>query len=189
MSSELTEQIAQNRLELVFAIDNHIVTDDMPAGKELKRLHEDGWIELVLTDVTRTEWLSAKPERQQILLELGIQYAEYYGPLVLGHSRLGSAVLGSPQDRERLAIVFRILFPGAIFESARKQHVRDAMNVATAIRYGVIGFVTRERALLDKQDAIKAAFNDFAILSPEQALAFANRMIERWRTREARRPQ
>jgi hypothetical protein len=91
-------------------------------------------------------------------------------------------VRGSPEDEERLRHVFGILFPGPIFEKARRQHMRDAMNVATAIRYAVSGFVTRERRLLNKRDAIRAAFNDFPILTPEQAVNVASRGVTRWRT-------
>jgi hypothetical protein len=178
----------ENRTGLVFAIDNNIVNGETPAELDLKRLHTDGWIQLVLTDVTRTEWLADNPQHRQRLEELAIGYGEYWGPLTLGHSRPGSAVLGSSEDQERLEAVFAALFPRADFRTARKQHVRDAMNVATAIRYGVNGFITRDgsgkkRGVLDGADAIKAAFNDFSILSPERALAFVERTIQGWSVR------
>jgi hypothetical protein len=178
----------QNRTGLIFAIDNHIVDGETPAELALKRLNKDGWIELVLTDVTRTEWLAAKPERRQQLEELAIGYVEYWGPMVLGQSRLGGSVLGSSEDQERLEAVFSALFPDADFRTGRTQHVRDAMNVATDIRYGLNGFITRDgigekRGVLDRADAIKASFNDFSVLSPEQAVALAERMIQRWSVR------
>jgi hypothetical protein len=188
MSAESNDERREDRTGLVFAIDNHIVDGETSAELELKRLNKDGWIELVLTDVTRTEWLAAKPERRQELEELAIGYVEYWGPMVVGQPRLGGTVLGSSEDQERLEAVFSALFPDADFRTGRTQHVRDAMNVATAIRYGLNGFITRDgigekRGVLDRADAIKAAFNDFSIYSPEQAVAVAERMIQRWSVR------
>ena len=58
------------------------------------------------------------------------------------------------------------------------------MNVATAIRYGLNGFVTRDGALLRRRDAIADAFNAFTILSPEHAMSLADRMAVRWRARQ-----
>jgi hypothetical protein len=174
------DQRWSNRTGLRFIIDGHVVTDSTAEALVLKQLHIDGWIDLELTDVTRTEWLTAQPEKLQELEDLGLNYIEYYGPQVLGHSRLGSSVLGSPEDEERLKRVFSILFPGTDFETARKQHIRDAMNVATAIRYAVNGFVTCERRLLNKREIIRATFNDFAILSPGRAAEIAKRMVARY---------
>jgi hypothetical protein len=62
------------------------------------------------------------------------------------------------------------------------------MNVATAIRYGVNGFVARDGqgkngTLLKRADAIKAAFNDFPILSPKQAVKIAEYAVVRWNAR------
>jgi hypothetical protein len=186
MAVEQHDQRWENRSGLVFAIDNHIVDGDTSAELDLKRFHTDGWIELVLTDVTRTEWLTAKPERKPILEDLAISYAEYWGPAVVERSRLGSAVVGSPEDQERLERVFGILFPGTVMETSRQQHTYDAMNVATAIRYGVNGFVTNEKRLQNKRHAIEAAFDGFSIFSPQRAVAISNRIVAGWRAIEAR---
>ncbi len=178
----------QNRTELTFAVDNHIVDSHIPEAVELRGLDEQGWIDLVLTDVTKTEWADADPDQRATLLDQAVDYGEALGPMVLGHSRLGSSVLGSAADAHRLRCVFDILFPGADMATARKQNVRDAMNVATAIRYGFNCFVTNDRHLLKKRDAIKAAFNDFLVASPEAALTFARRMIERYEARNTPLP-
>jgi hypothetical protein len=192
MSTDDTNQDShgQNRTGLIFAIDNHIVNGATPAEVELRRLHTKGWIELVVTDVTRTEWLTANPERRQELEELAITYVEYWGPVTLGQSRLGASVLGGPGDQERLERVFSVLFPGHELKVGRTQDIRDAMNVATAIRYGTDGFITRDgigkdRGVLDGAEMIRAAFDGFSILSPEQAVAFAERMIRRWQARHS----
>lgn len=178
----------ENRTGLTFAIDSHIVDGRTPAEVELRRLHTDGWIELVLTDVTRTEWLAADPERRQQLENLAINHVEHWGPMTIGHSRLKASVIGSPEDQERLERVLALLFPAADRRTGRRPHVRDAMNVSLAIREGLNGFITRDgagkkRRVLDGADAIKTAFDDFSILSPEQALAFVERMMQRWQAR------
>jgi hypothetical protein len=178
------DQLWENRTGLVFAIDNHIVDGDTPAELDLKRLHMDGWIGLVLTDVTGTEWLTAKPEDKATLEELAIGYVEYWGPLTLGRSRLDRSKVGSSEDQERLERVFSILFPGTTMEASREQHTYDAMNVATAIRYGVNGFVTNEKRLQNKRHAIEAAFDGFSIFSPQRAVAASNRMVAGWRAIE-----
>ena len=175
----------QNRTELTFVVDNHIVDSEITEAVELRRLDEQGWTDLILTDVTKTEWHDADPDLQAALLDRAVDYGEILGPMVLGHSRWGSSVWGSAADEDRLQRVFSILFPGADMATARKQHIRDAMNVATAIRYGSNCFVTNDGRLLNKRDAIKAAFNGFLVASPEAALAFAQRMIKRYEARAA----
>jgi hypothetical protein len=182
MSAESTCERWENRTGLIFAIDNHIVDGKTPAELKLKRLNKDGWIQLVLTDVTRTEWKTAQPRTRQRLEELAIDYVEYWGPLTLDQSRLGSAKLGSCEDQERLERVFGVLFPGHELKTGNTQDVRDAMHVALAIRYSINGFITRDgigkdKGILDRAEAIKATFDNFSIMTPERALALADRMI------------
>jgi hypothetical protein len=193
MNIETTDDEArwENRLGLTFAIDTNIVSKDKPEELELKRLHTDGWIELVMSDVTRTEWWDrASPEQRRRLEALAVNYLEYRGALTLDHSRLDNSILGTEEDQERLEGVFAALWPNKRLKQARKQDARDAMNVALAIRYGVNGFITRDGegrkgTLLKRADAIKGAFDDFSILSPEQALAFVERMMRRWQARQS----
>jgi hypothetical protein len=90
--------------------------------------------------------------------------------LVIGHSRLGSTAIGSEEDAARFKRVFSILFPAVEQANAKTNHVKDVMHVSTAIRYGAYGFVTREKRLLSKRAAVQAAFNDFRMWTPEQAL-------------------
>jgi hypothetical protein len=87
-----------------------------------------------------TEIAAAPDDKVHSLTEASAEYPEAVGPMVLGHSRLGFAVLGSEEDADRLDDVFAILFPNVNRIAARKNHIRDAMHVATAIRYGGFGF-------------------------------------------------
>jgi hypothetical protein len=86
--------------------------------------------------------------------------------------------------------VYRTLFPGSdrhdTSTNRARRKLRDAMHVATAIRYGATVFVTSDvRDLVSKSEAIAAAFGGFRIMTPDAALAFALRVKERHEYREA----
>ena len=60
------------------------------------------------------------------------------------------------------------------------------MHVATAIRYGANGFITRDIADLgSKEIEVAEAFNGFRIMTPERALGFVHRMFDRYKARVA----
>lgn len=140
---------------LTLYIDVHILDSPGEDVCLLKRARDEGWIRLQRTDVMDTE-LSGKadPVERAQLLDRSSQYAESIGPAIVGHSRIGHCVVGGDEDDERLADVFRILFPNVEPGSARKQHSRDAMHISTAIRYAGSGYVTNERKLLNKSEKI-----------------------------------
>lgn len=166
-----------NRTALTLFIDSNIVDAGDDEVSYLKRLREEGWISLQRTDTMDTEFGKATGETWTRLTEASSKYPEVLGPVVLDHSRLDFAVLGDEEDQLRLDRVFSILFPGAQREEARDNHIHDAMHVATAIRYGGYGFVTREKRLLNKYEAISSAFAGFRMWRPEQAIAEAMRRI------------
>lgn len=166
-----------------FVIDSHVVDDASPEVVALRQYHRDGWINLTKTDVPDTEFLGAPPQKRDRLLQLSGEYVEHLGPLVLGHSRLDHAVAGSWKDEAHLRDVFDLLFPGRTWEAARRQDIRDAMNVATSIRYGADGFITNDKALLKAGERIRIAFNGFTISPPTQALAFVERLLVRHKAR------
>lgn len=151
-------------------IDTHIIDAADEASACLRRLREEGWINLQRTDTMDTELADAPAEKWADLTEASAEYPEALGPMVWGHSRWGSAVWGSDEDRVRIDDVFAVLFPNADRTTARRNHIRDAMHVSTAIRYGGLGFVTRERRLLNKAQQMAERFGGFRMWSPEQAL-------------------
>lgn len=169
----------QNRLSLRFVIDTHILDDGARETDELWRLHRAGWFNLTRTDVLDTELLAAPEERRSDLLARSGELTEHFGPLVLDHSRLDHAVLGGRTDEELLHRVFALLYPGAVWGAARPQHTRDAMHVAWAIRYGADGFITRDRRLLNKREAVARAFDGFLILEPAETVDRINRRKRR----------
>jgi hypothetical protein len=186
LSSELTTPMdittllnPTSALAMRFIIDTHLIDDSSREMAELRELRRGGWIELFVSDVPATELRDAPIGRRDKLLEYAGDYSEYLGPLVVGHSRLDHSVLASKHDEERLHQVFSCLFPGRDWFSARRQDVRDAMNVATAIRNGMTGFITRDKQLLKAGPRIRQEFNDFPILDPSGALAFALRLRRR----------
>ncbi len=167
------------RLGIRFIIDTHLIDDPSREMAELRELRRGGWIQLFVSDIPATELSDAPIGRRDKLLEYAGDYSEYLGPLVVGHSRLDHSVLGSEDDEKRLHQVFSCLFPGGDWFSARRQDVRDAMNVATAIRYVMTGFLTKDKRLLRAGHRIRQAFNGFPILDPSDALAFVGRLQRR----------
>ena len=115
-------------------------------------------------------------------------FVELHGPACFDHSTFDHAVYAADDDDSRHQRVYRILFP----ESDRRDNLtgrgrrkfRDAMHVATAIRYGCNGFITLDgHDLVRKSGEIAAAFNGFQIMLPERALAFVRRQRERYDVR------
>jgi hypothetical protein len=178
------------RLGLRFYFDTNFVDDQTPAAMELRSLHDAGWIGLQRTDTVDTELAGDEDEeRRTALLATSAEYVESFGPGIVGHSRTNHAVTASVDDRVRLNAVYAILFPGSDRRDSStgraRGKLRDAMHVATAIRYGADGFITRDRRdLLRKADQIAAAFDSFRIVPPEVALAFVRRMKQRWDVRQ-----
>ena len=124
-----------------------------------------------------TELAGASDEKRAELLRASAALVESMGPIVLDHSRLDHGVLGNEDDADRLSLVFKALFPGTDREMARRQHHRDAMHIATAIRYGAHAFVTNETRLLKKSERIRARFNDFMVIGPTEACRIAERKV------------
>jgi hypothetical protein len=174
----------RNIVALKLFVDTHFIDSQLTEVAQLCRLWDAGWIALARTDVTDTELARCRdPAKRQLLEALSAEYAESLGALVWDQSRWDASVWGSKGDEDRLQKVFEILFPGVPDRAAAKgNHVRDAMHVATAVRYGGYAFVTTERRLLNKDAAIRASFDGFRVWHPKDALAEA---MERVRSRRA----
>jgi len=173
-----------NVVSLTLYVDNHFIDSTLSAAVELRRLWDDGWIVLLRTDAVGTELATCQgPEKRQMLEDLSAAYPESLGPFATDQSRFDASVVGSDDDEARLDKVFRILFPGVPGRStANPNHVKDAMHVATAKRYGGDAFVTTEKRLLNKDAAIREAFNGFRIWHPDDALVEAMTRVRRRRS-------
>jgi predicted nucleic acid-binding protein len=174
-----------SRLGLTFHVDTNFVGDESPAAAELRALDADKWIKLQRADALETELLRDEDEeRRERLRDEASKYPQVAGPFILNESLLDFGLLASDEDEVRFGDVFDVLFPGTdrCSETSRtaSNKRRDAMHISTAIRYGISVFITRDDALLAKAPAIAAKYNGFSIMDPEPALAFANRMRERF---------
>jgi hypothetical protein len=176
-------------LGLLFYVDTNFAGDAAPAAVELRELASEGWITIHRTDTLDTELLRDEdPVRRSALLAESSRYPESLGPFVWDQSRLDSSVIACDEDAERLDSVFRLLFPGTDrygTSANAKRKLRDAMHVATTIRYGGTYFVTRDADdILKKREQLMAAYN-LQPMTPESALAFVHRVKARQAYREA----
>ncbi len=172
------------RLEIQYAVDTNFIGDPSPAALRLRELRDGGWIRLVRADVLGTE-LGAAPARLRGQLEAeAARFVELLGPAVVGHSRVDASVVGSAADEQRLAEVLEALFPGSSLPPTSRtaeHNLRDAMHVATAIRYGLNGFLTRDRRVSDGAERIRERFDGFTVGSPESVLPYVERRLYGWR--------
>lgn len=178
--------MASTFLGIRWAVDtNFFPTSRSAARAELWELRRAGYVKLERTDVLGTEILQASLDRRARLEGEVVQLGEYLGPFILGHSRVGSCVLGSAADASLLQEVLAVLYPRMSAATAAERDLRDAMHVAWAIRYGLDGLITEDRKLLRQNAKIRERFG-FSILSPEQALVVAKRLKKRVEIRSGR---
>ncbi len=167
------------RTGLRFIIDTHIIDDTSEAVHRLHELAKQREIQISRSDRMMVEVREAPEEKRGDLASLAAVYDEYLGPAVLGHSLLEHSVIASEQDVGTIRRVFQVLFPQQDSANRRKQNLRDALHIQTAIRYARDAFVTRDRALLKADSRMRDAFNGFMILSPEDAVALVEERIRR----------
>jgi hypothetical protein len=181
-----------NRLGLRFFVDSNFIGDKATACDELRRLCNDGMIELVRTDVVDTELSDTKdPEKRARLLKESATYPELLGAFMVGDSRPSHWVIGNDDDKALFASAFKILFPRSdpadrTTGRARRKR-RDAMQIAGAIRYGAVsngGLITRDGDMLRRREALRDAFPSFWVFLPEEALTAALRLSTRYQARQ-----
>jgi hypothetical protein len=149
---------------------------DAAAAADLRRLHQLDWVWLSVTDTAHMEAMQ-NPETYARLLPQFVPYDIAHGVLTLDHSVLGMAVLGGEADDVHARAVYAAMWPASNYEAdgqmvtrTGKNRFRDAMHVATAIRYRGTGFVTQDRGILRAADRIGEAFEGFAVLSISDAI-------------------
>jgi hypothetical protein len=163
---------------------------EQPAIAELLRLRREGRVEIAKTDTVdteRTDGVSDATATDRILETAGI--IEVHGPAVVGHSRWDHAVIAGDEDGDRIDGIFAALFPNGDrhgMDRTSMHNLRDAMHIATAVRYGYNVFVTTETRLLKKADAIQRQWG-IETLRPSDAVRWVEHRIERERIRSERR--
>jgi hypothetical protein len=82
------------------------------------------------------------------------------------------SIIGGVADEQRLRNVFAALWPTNDYEADGQKKTRegrtrfrDAMHVATAIRYSGTGFITEDSGILRAAARIASEFNGFIVLS------------------------
>lgn len=174
-----------------------LAEDRDPYVSRLFRFKDEGFVDLHKCDVVdteRTEGVSDELATARILETAGT--IEVLGPAVSNHGRLFHSVYASEDDERRLDRVFGLLFPnrGRDGSSVTEVHsLRDAMQVATAIRYGYEAFVTSDPEVLRGATRIHEQRDwHLRILRPADAVRWVEqaqaRTLERERRRQAPRP-
>ena len=182
---------SRNLTGLSWIVDVHVL--DHPDAADLRRMGVLGWVHLQTADTTMTEVGAAKDpatvERVRGALE---QFPVLMGPMVLGHSVLGYSVLGSQGDSDRIRLAYSTLWPnnsyaddGSMTTAMGRTRFRDALHVATGVRYALQGFVTNDGPVLNRAHDVAVTFDGFALLSVEQATIRARTEIGHVRRRSA----
>lgn len=132
---------------------------------------------LAKTDVVDTE---LDPKKNVMVGEhflASIKFLELHGPVVLDNSRLDHTVLASDEDVQRLDRVKEIVGIRTASERKAKHDLRDAMHVATSIRYGYDGFITRDKRLEKRNDQFLHEFG-FRIMNVDDAVTHVKNLID-----------
>ena len=143
----------------------------------LETLYEQFRVCLAKTDVVDTE---LDPEKNVMVGDhflASIKFLEIHGPIVLDHSRLDHSVLASEEDVQRLDRVKEIVGIRNMSDRNAKHDLRDAMHIATSIRYGYDGFITRDERLVKRNDQFLSEFG-FRVMNVEGAVAYVKGLID-----------
>ena len=106
-----------------------------------------------------------------------IRLLELHGPVFLDHSRLDHSLLASEADVQRLDRVREIVGIRTSSERSASHDLRDAMHIATSIRYGYDGFVTGEKRLINRNDQFLSEYG-FRIMNVGSAVAHLKNLID-----------
>lgn len=155
---------------------------ELPSIERLLQLRREARIEIVKTDTVDTERIDGVTDATataRILETAGI--IELHGPAVLNNSRFDHSVYASDEDNSRIDLILASLFPGSDRHGTDRNaihNLRDAMHIATAVRYGFDVFVTTENRLLKKGDAMRRDWG-IEVMSPSDTVAWVELRIEK----------
>jgi len=165
------EKIKKRKCSFIISvyIDTNCVNarQNKPVLNQLEKLYQEEKILIETTDTFETELLEGKGYPQG--LKKALNYVFSFGPGVIGHSRVGYCIVGSKEDDNRLGRVLEIIFGKKLRKDYSRNEIRDAMHIATTIRYGGTYFVTQDKTLLRKSENIRKEFQTL-IVNPEDCL-------------------
>ncbi len=139
------------------------------AIRELEKMHAEGLVEIVKTDVVDTE-LGEGNEQLKLKSQ---KYSEDQGVGVWDHSRWDHALWGGPEMDYPFEEIRDTLFPGfdQMSEESQDRATRDAMHLATHRMYKRQFFVTRdERHIVNNKKELEEKFG-IIVLTLEECLA------------------
>jgi predicted nucleic acid-binding protein len=164
-----------------FVLDTSDVIERWNKPNEYSELHQlriENRVVLAKTDVVDTE---LDPDKNLILggnFLKSVDLLELNGPMVFGHSRLGHSVFADEDDVKRLDRVKTVINVRKTSERREKHDLRDAMHIATSIRYGFSGLITGDDRLLRLDQKFLHEFG-FRIFNVSDAISFARQLIEK----------
>ena len=164
-----------------FVLDTSDVIErwDNPAEYlDLEQLRNENRVVLAKTDVVDTE---LDPNKNVVLCGsflASIDLLELHGPMVIDNSRSGHSVIASEEDAIRLERVKTLIKVREASERNKKHDVRDAMHLATSIRYGFSGLITGDHRLLKLDKKFLQEFG-FRVFNVADAISFSNQLIEK----------
>jgi hypothetical protein len=158
--------------------------------ERLLQLRKEARVDIAKTDTVDTERIDGVPDATatvRILETAGI--IELHGPAVIGHSRWDHSVYASDEDDTRIGLILATLFPDSdrhATDRTSMHNLRDAMHIATAVRYGYPVFVTTENRLVKKADAMRTGWG-IEVMLPSQSVRWVEQLIEKERIMSERR--
>jgi hypothetical protein len=156
--------------ELTITIDTNCINarPSLPAMTHLERLHADGRIQIGKTDVLDTELSESKGAYGQAARRKSAKLVEDMGTLIIGHSRIGHARVGSDDDQALYDSIAGVIF-GEPLRGLHRRQVRDVMMLATHMKNKRDLLVTLDKDLLDRAEPIQRQFG-VTVLTPDECL-------------------
>jgi hypothetical protein len=145
---------------------------------ELEQLRNQYRVVLAKTDVVDTELDPTKNVVSGDSFFESIDLLELHGPMVFGHSRLGHSVFASEEDVIRFESIKSIVKVSETSEQKGTHDLRDAMHIATSIKYGYSGLITGDKRLLKLDQTFSQMFR-FRIFKIADAVSFVNQLIQK----------
>jgi len=161
---------------VIIGINNRerFIADEQASLDQLLRLRREAIVELVMTGTAWVERGGLNPDEQAWARRLETAgMIMLHDPYVEGHSAPETSVQPSPDDEARFSTVLRIVHPRALRrDTPGDNDLRDAMHIATAIRYGSEGLVTTDSDVLRAKAGIATCFAGFQLMLPSEAVAW-----------------
>jgi hypothetical protein len=144
--------------------------------RELQSLVEQFRVSLARSDVVDTELDPPKNEIVDGYFLASVPFLELHGPVVLGHSRPNHSVFASEDDVRQLERVKEIVNIRSN-PSSQKHDQRDAMHIATAMRYKYDGLITSDGRLRKRHEAFLSEFG-FRVVNVDTAVECVRSLIQ-----------